>query len=112
MNSRLAELHRQRARLQERIAIQRADLAEQFEPLRDIAESGYRTASAAGGALDWLRNHPLPVAAAVAALALLKPALAGRWALRGVGLWRTWRTIRNLRTLLPAALGSLLGRWL
>ena len=38
--SRLAELLHQRARLQERIAIQRADLAEQCEPLLQAAESG------------------------------------------------------------------------
>lgn len=106
--SRLAELLHQRARLQERIAIQRADLAEQFEPLLQAAESGQRRASQVSGIVDYLKGHPLLIAGAVAVLAMLKPAMAGRWMLRGAGLWRTWRVLRNLKALVPA---SLFSRW-
>ncbi|RYX93019.1 MAG: hypothetical protein EOO28_19905 [Comamonadaceae bacterium] len=106
--SRRAELLRQRARLQERIAIQRLDLAEQFEPLLRAAESGQHRASQVGAIVDYLKSHPLLIAGAVSALAMLKPAMAGRWLLRGAGVWRTWRVVRNLKALIPA---SLFSRW-
>ena len=32
----------------------------------------------------------------LAGLALWRPRMAWRWALRGVGLWRTWRSVRRL----------------
>ena len=46
-------------------------------------------------ALRWLRARPALPLAAVAGLALWRPRLAWRWALRGVGLWRTLRSVRR-----------------
>lgn len=46
--------------------------------------------------LRWLRARPVLPLAAVAGLALWRPRAAWRWALRGLGLWRTWRSVRRL----------------
>ena len=112
MSNRLVELQRKQARLRERIAIQRVDLAEHFEPLAAALESTARVGDRFSSVLTYLKTHPLQIAAVVSALAMLKPALAGRWLVRGVGLWKTWRTVRRLKAVIPASwLTSVLARW-
>ncbi|MDO8719794.1 MAG: YqjK family protein [Polaromonas sp.] len=106
MKNSLLELHQQRGRLRERIASQRATLAQQLVPLQNASDAGQRIVSLVRGGVQYLKSHPLPVLLALSALVLLKPRRALRWAGRGVALWRSWRA---LRAWVPS---SLLGRWL
>jgi hypothetical protein len=106
MNNSLSELHQQRGRLLERIAGQRVALARQLVPLQNASDAGSRAFAMLRGGLEYLKNHPLPVLLAIAALVLLKPRRAWRWLQGGLFLWRRWRM---LRALVPM---SLLSRWL
>ncbi|RYF38203.1 MAG: hypothetical protein EOO25_17700 [Comamonadaceae bacterium] len=108
MSSRLAELLAERARLQARIASQRADLALAFEPIQRAADSGQLALSKVENLFGYFKTHPQLVAGAAGVLALLQPRLAGRWLMRGTALWRQWRLLRGLRGLVPA---SWFGRW-
>ncbi|MDO9404175.1 MAG: YqjK family protein [Polaromonas sp.] len=112
MNHQLAELHRQRARLQDRIAGQRLDLAEQLAPLQRAAESGGHLVSLYESIVEYLKTHPLHIASVLGAMTLLKPRLAGRWLLRGITVWRSWRAFRQVRDLLAAVVpAAMQGRW-
>lgn len=106
MKNSLLELHQQRGRLRERIASQRAALAQQLEPLQHASDAGQRIFSLVRSGVQYLKSHPLPVLLALSALVLLKPGRAWRWAGRGLALWRSWKV---LRAWLPS---TLLGRWL
>lgn len=101
MDQRLAELHRERGRLIERIASQRTALASQLVPVQKMAAAGDRAVSLAQGFIGYLKKRPLPVLVVAVALVLLKPNAAWRWAQRGLFVWRTWRA---LRTKVPQAL--------
>ena len=105
MNPKLAELHRQRGELQERIGAQRLTLATQLAPLREASSIVLRVQTLINEWVLYLRTHPLQVAAALVGFGLLKPQRTWRWLWRGVGLWRSWRT---LRAWVPAAAVS---RW-
>lgn len=105
MTKRLVELHLQRGRLLERIASQRATLAQQMAPLQKAADTGSHLVALLQGGVQYLKGHPLPVVLAVLTLVLLKPRRALRWVGRGVFWWRSWRT---LRAWLPASLLSAL----
>ncbi len=95
MDKHLAELHRERGRLIERIASQRMTLASQLAPLLKVAVAGDRAASLLQGLVQYLKGRPLPVLMAAVALVLFNPKGAWRWAKRGVFVWRTWRTLRS-----------------
>lgn len=92
MNQRLLELAMRRGALTTRIEAQRQTLAVHAHPL----EGAFGVADKALLGVDWLKQHPAAVAAAVAALAILKPRGAWRWAKRGVFVWRGWQSVRNL----------------
>jgi hypothetical protein len=94
MNKHMADLHRERGRLIERIASQRMILAGQLLPLRKVAATGERAASLLQGLVRYVKDRPLPVLMLAAALVLFKPKGAGRWAQRGLFVWRTWRVLR------------------
>ena len=96
MQTRLIELHQQRGRLQERIAVQRITLSQQLEPLRDVFNIGQRATRAVQEGKGFLRQHPLAIAAAVAAVVLFKPRTILRWTRRGLLAWRTWRGVQAL----------------
>ena len=95
MDKRLAELHRERGQLIERIASQRMTLARQLEPLQEVAAAGDRAVSLLQGLVRYVNERPLPVLMVAAALVLFKPKSAWRWAQRGLFVWRTWRTLRT-----------------
>ncbi len=101
MDQRLAELHRERGQLIERIASQRTALASQLVPLQKVAAAGDRAVSVFQGFVGYLKERPLPAIVVAVALVLLKPKGAWRWAQRGLLVWRTWRA---LRTSVPQAL--------
>lgn len=94
MDKRLAELHRERGQLIERIASQRMILSTQLMPLQQAAAAADRTASLLQGLVRYVKDRPLPVLMVAAALVLFKPKGAWRWAQRGLFVWRTWRTLR------------------
>ena len=94
MDKRLAELHRERGQLIERIAGQRMLLSTQLVPLQQVAAAANRTASLLQGLVRYVKDRPLPVLMVAAALVLFKPKGAWRWAKRGLFVWRTWRALR------------------
>ena len=95
MNKKLIELHQQRGRLQERIASQRASLAQQCAPLVRVSNTSSRIFNGLRVGVQYLQQHPLPVALSVLVLALLKPRRAWRWGKRGLYLWRKWQVLRS-----------------
>ena len=100
MQTRLIELHQQRGRLLERIAAQRGTLSRQMAPLQGVLHIGDRVSDRAARMVqdgkNFARQHPLAMAAAVAAVVLLKPRTVLRWTRRGLSLWRTWRGVQML----------------
>ena len=106
MQKRLIELQHERGRLLERIVTQRHTLARQAEPLADALRWSDRLSDALKSGKAFAQQHPLAVGVVAAAILVLKPGAALRWAGRGMGLWRTWKSLQNL---LPE---GLLGRLL
>ncbi|SFC22380.1 YqjK-like protein [Polaromonas sp. OV174] len=106
MSKSLTELHQQRGRLLERIAYQRAELRLQLQPLQNASDAGNRVFTLISAGLQYLKTHPLPLLLAGAALVLFKPRRAWRWFWRGVGIWRSWKVLRNWLS------ASGLSRWL
>lgn len=102
MTKTLADLHEQRGRLLERIAGQRIALGQQLAPFQRASDTGEQLFTLLQSAVQSLKRHPLPVLAGVTALIVLRPRRAWRWLGRGVGMWRSWRT---LRAWLPSVMG-------
>lgn len=105
MTPKLIELHRQRGRLQERIAQQRTAVAVQLKPVLDAERLAQRSLNVASDAVQQLKAHPWPLALAVAALALAKPRRV--WRGLRLGVW-VWRRYRNLRDWVPASVWAAL----
>lgn len=92
MNERLLQLAARQGLLKARIEAQRLSLAEQTEPLETALARG----DAVLQGVDWLKHHPVAIAAAVAAVVVARPRKAWRWAKRGFFVWRSWQGIRDL----------------
>lgn len=90
--NRLAQLHVRREGLIARSAAQRDELALLIAPLRRPAQAADRVVAGA----QYLRAHPGAVVIAVAALVVLSPKRAFRWARRAFGLWRGYRLVARL----------------
>ena len=96
MQSQIAELHLRRGRLQERVAIQRAVLADQCYPVHAALDRTDRFLGGVQAVVHYLRAHPLGSAAlAFTALYVVKPARAWRWSARAFSAWQTWRVLRE-----------------
>lgn len=91
MNAKLLELATRHGELKARIELQRRVLAEQTAPL----EAALARGDAVLQGVDWLKHHPLAIAAAVAAVVVARPRRAWRCAKRGFFVWRGWQSIRN-----------------
>ena len=96
MQDRLIELHQQRGRLLERIAVQRQMLARELEPLQGALDAGARAARAAQDGKNFLLQHPYALGAALLVLVVFKPRTVLRWTQRGFSAWRTWRMVYTL----------------
>jgi hypothetical protein len=96
MDKRLIELHQQRGRLIERIAMQRVTLARELAPVRATLDTTDRALAAVRDSVCYLRQHPAAVAALAAALFALKPRMLWRWLQRGFLVWRSWRALRGV----------------
>lgn len=92
MSARALELAVRRGALAERIAAQRQALARHALGVQRVCAGG----DAVVHGVDWLKQHPAALGAAVFAVVLTRPRRAWRWAQRGVFLWRGWRTARKL----------------
>jgi YqjK-like protein len=99
MKKSLVELHRQRGRLIERIAHQRATLAREVAPVKAACDA---TDWALATARDTIRyatglvqRHPAATAGLAATLIALKPLRAMRLLGRILLVWRSWRTLRE-----------------
>jgi hypothetical protein len=89
----LEDLQRERGQLLERIAHQRSALASAWAPVQDAEQLGTRVLGLTQALLQRVRENPIPVAVAVAALLVWRPKGVLRWARRGFWLWRrrdTW----------------------
>lgn len=91
MNPRLLELATRHGALKVRIAEQRRQLALHTEPLAAVLDKG----DALREGVDWLKQHPAAVGAAVAAVAIVRPKRAWRWARQGFFLWRGWQAVKS-----------------
>ena len=91
MNEKRLVLAERQGALKARIALQREQLAAHAWPLEEALALGDKAVAGA----DWVKANPVPVGAAVAVVALLKPARAWRWAKRGFLAWRGWRKVQD-----------------
>lgn len=90
MNEKFIELAKRHGALKAQIDAQRRQLSRDVVPL----ESALARGDVALQGVDWLKHHPAAVGAAVAAVVLLRPRRAWRWAKRGFFLWRGWQALR------------------
>lgn len=99
MSKSLAELHRQRGQLIERIAHQRATLAREATPLKAACDATDHVLTTVRitvrHAADFVRQHPAGFAGLVAAAVVLKPRRLVRWLGRAFLVWRSWRSLRG-----------------
>lgn len=91
MNEKALALAMRHGALKARIDEQRRLLSRQVAPL----ESALTRGDTALQGVSWLKHHPAAIAAAVAALVLVRPKAAWRWAKRGFFVWRGWQALRN-----------------
>lgn len=85
------DLHVRRGRLLERIAVQRAALVRDAEPIRAALQTTDTVIAHARAAADYLRQHPAFAALGVGALLVLRGGGFWRWGKRGFLAWRLWR---------------------
>ena len=91
MNPKLLELATRHGALKVRIDEQRRILAHHAVPLEAALARGDSVLQG----VDWLKHHPLAIGAAVAAVVVMRPRRAWRWAKRGLFVWRGWQALRN-----------------
>lgn len=98
MRKKLAELHRKRGQLIERIAHQRVTLARESAPLKTACDTTdwvlATVRNTACQVSELVARHPAATAGLVAALIALKPRRVVRWLGRTIVAWRAWRSIR------------------
>lgn len=100
ISRREAELLARRAALRERIAHERARLADAVQPIAAALSrvDALRAVilSVSGKTAAWVRNHPLWLAAAGAGLIALKPRRVLRWGARAWMLLRLYMRLRRV----------------
>jgi YqjK-like protein len=87
MNLRLVAIEAKRARLIERAARQREDLAQALQSLSQPLDFIDRCL----GALRYVLSHPPLVAGAMLVFALTRPLRTLKWAQRAWGVWQGYR---------------------
>jgi hypothetical protein len=95
MEKRLIELHQQRGRLIERIAMQRTTLARQMAPVRVACDTTDSVLAVVHESVNFVQRYPVGVAAFAAALFAMKPRWVWRWLQRGFLVWRGWGALRG-----------------
>ncbi len=87
MNEHLIQIREQRARLIERAARQRDDLALHVGSLSGpigVVDRGLK-------AIRYVKDHPVIAAAAAMAVIVLQPRRSAGWVRKGLLTWQTWR---------------------
>ena len=102
MNHQLIEIHRQRGRLLERIAGQRAALSRDLQPVRASLSKVDRVVGRIRSVTDYIKRHPSIAALAVAGLFVMKTERTWRWTKRAFFAWRAWRAFGNRLTVLSS----------
>ena len=102
MNHQLIEIHRQRGRLLERIAGQRAALSRDLQPVRASLSSVDRVVGRIRSVTDYIKRHPSIAALAVAGLFAIKTERAWRRTKRAFFAGRPWRAFGNKLTILSS----------
>jgi hypothetical protein len=89
--STLIELAERRGRILERIAAQRAALAQDLAPLSQALAATRRVTERYRSVLAWLRERPLVTGLLVAGVVLLRPQRSWRLARWGLLGWQLWK---------------------
>lgn len=100
MDARLAKLYLERGRLQERIRLQRLEVARAVLPLNRGLGYLNRIGDRVHALSVWMSEHRMVVTATVVTLVLWRPRIVWRLATTGYGLWRHWKRVRHW--ILPA----------
>jgi hypothetical protein len=91
----LTEVLVQRGRLLERIALQRAVLSEDMQPVQAVLDKTDRGLSYVKLGVAYVKGHPGVTALAVAVLFALKGRRIFALAKRGFFVWKAWRSLRE-----------------
>ena len=95
MNNRLSEIQLRRGRLLERIAAQRASLAQEVRPVRAVLQKTDRVAGRIRSFTDYVKQHPTIATMAVAGLVVMKTGRVLRWSRRAFFAWQSWRVLSD-----------------
>lgn len=106
MNHRLNDLHLRRGRLLERIANQRATLAQEALPVGSALYTMDRLLAIVYVGIDQVKRHPGLAALAVGAFFIARPRRIWRWSKRAFFAWQTWRAVRDKLVVLGLRAGS------
>jgi len=91
VNQRLVEIETRRARLLERAALERTDVAQTLQ----LWEQPLGFVDRCLEAVCYVISRPPLMAGAALALVLMRPRSAIKWAQRAFGLWQGYRWLRN-----------------
>ncbi len=91
----LTEVLVQRGRLLERIALERAYLREDMQPVHAVLDKTDRGIGYAKAGLAYIKSHPGLTALAITVLFVLKGRRIIVLAKRGFFIWKTWRSLRE-----------------
>jgi hypothetical protein len=95
MDARLTELYLQRGRLQERIRVQRGQVARELAPIGEALHAVDRARALLHQARLWMVANPGVVAAVAVAVVVWRPRAVLRAARWGFSAWRSWSRWQN-----------------
>ena len=91
----LTEVYVQRGRLLERIALQRAVLSQELEPVEQALAQADRVVAGVNAGVAYVKQHPAIAVLGVAVLLVLQGRRVLRLARRGFFLWKAWQSLRE-----------------
>jgi hypothetical protein len=91
----LTEVYVQRGRLLERIALQRAVLSQELEPVQQALAKADLVVAGVNAGVGYVKRHPALAALGVAVLFVLQGRRVLRLARRGFFLWKAWQSLRE-----------------
>jgi len=91
----LTEVYVQRGRLLERIALQRAVLSQELEPVEQALAQADRVVAGVNAGVAYVKQHPAIAVLGAAVLLVLQGRRVLRLARRGFFLWKAWQSLRE-----------------